>query len=151
MRLLVVMFGALLIFAGPLGGQTGADDPYSIQFVGNNLGNALAFPGGKNGSAVKDFQRLGDGVSIALLKILEERDLRNPKTIEGCLSLIRDSFSYPPIISIKVNRKPKVTMFILDYMRRSVSDAETLADIQETIRFVNHKTASIDRSSTPPE
>src|SRR5690348_2076289 len=139
MRFLAVVFCAFLVCAPPLSGQAGGEDPYSITFVRNNLKNAAAFPGGKISFAVKDFQRLGDGVSIAMLKVLEDEDLKNPKTVQACLSLIRDSFGYPPIISISVNRRPKVTMFLLNYLKQNVSDRQTQRDIQETIEYVGHQ------------
>jgi hypothetical protein len=142
MRFVAAIFCAFLICTAPIPGQADADDPYSITFVQNNFKSAMALPGGKFGSAVKDFQRLGDGVSIAILKILEEQDMKNPKSVEACLSLIRDSFSYPPIISINVNKKPKVTMFLLNYLRQSALDPQIQRDIQQTIEYVQHQASS---------
>jgi hypothetical protein len=142
MRFLAAIFCALLIWTAPLGGQTDAEDPYSIQFVRNNLQNSRVRPVGLWSSAFKDFQRLGDGVSIALLKILEDHDLKDPKTIQACLPLIHDSFSFPPIISMRVNKKPKVTLFLLRHMQQSISDAQTQRDIQETMDYVQRQTSS---------
>jgi hypothetical protein len=113
-----------------------------MTFVRNNLQTTRALHGGLWSSAVKDFQRLGDGVSIALLKILEDQDLKDPKTIQACLSLVHDSFSYPPIISIHINKKPKVTMFLLNYLKQNASDPQTKQDIEKTIQYVDQQAAS---------
>ena len=78
-------------------------------------------------------------MSIALLKIVDEKDLSNTKTVEACLQLIQDSFSYPPIISVGVNREPKVTMFLLNYLERNVSDMQMQRNIQETIQYVKQQ------------
>jgi hypothetical protein len=65
--------------------------------------------------------RLGDSVSIALLRILDEQELVDPKTVQTFLPLIRDSFSYPPIIALQVDKKPKVTLFLLKYLDQTFS------------------------------
>jgi len=143
MRYLILLLCTTLICVGPVGGQIESDDPYSMTFVQTNLRIASATPGLIVGAVVKNWQRLGDGVSIALLKILDEEDFRNPKTVESFLPLIRQSFSYPPIVSVDVNKKPKVTMFLLRHLEQNVSDAQTRRDIQETIQYVEHQTASV--------
>ena len=144
MRFLAAMLALHFIVTVPLRGQTTEDDAYSITFVRNNLQTAVAMPGGRISWAVKGFQRLGDGTSIALLKIVDEKDITDTKIVEGILQVIRDSFSYPPIISLGVNKKPKVTMFLLNYLQRSVSDPQTQRDVQETIEYVKHQTAPAD-------
>jgi hypothetical protein len=141
MRFLAALLALYFIVTVPLRGQTTGDDPYSITFVRNNLQNAIAMPGGHTSWAVKGFQRLGDGTSIALLKIVDEKDMTDTKIVEGILQVIRDSFSYPPIISLGVNKKPKVTMFLLNYLQHNVSDTQTQRDIQEAIEYVKHQTA----------
>ncbi len=151
MRFLAAIFCALLIWTAPLGGQTDTEDPYSIQFVRNNLQTTRALPGGLWSSAFKDFQRLGDGVSIALLKILEDQDLKDHKTVQACLSLIHDSFSYPPIISITVNRKPKVTMFLLNHLKQNATDPQMKQDIEKTIQYVAQQVASPSPQSSSGE
>ena len=141
MRFLAALFCACFTFTVPLAGQTAGDDPYSITFVRNNLQIVTTNPGLRISFAVKNLQRLGDGVSIALLKVLDEKDLTNTKTVEACLQLIHDSFSYPPIISVGVNREPKVTMFLLNYLQRNISDTPMQRDIQETIQYVKQQAA----------
>jgi len=138
---LIVLFCSCLILAVSVGGQTACDDPYSMTFVRNNLQIVTTNPGLRISVVVKNLQRLGDGVAVALLKTLDERDLLNTKTVEACLQLIHDSFSYLPIVSLDVNREPKVTMFLLNHLKRNVSDTQTHRDIEETIQYVKHQTA----------
>jgi hypothetical protein len=94
----------------------------------------------------KQLQRRGDAVSVALLKILDDRDLKEDRTVEAVLDLVRQAFSSPKLISLEEDKKPKVTMFLLKYLQRSISDAKTLQDIEETVRFVNEKTATAGNS-----
>lgn len=141
MRFLALLFAAFLICAAPLSGQREEDDPYELKLVQANLRMKSTNPGLDIPSLVKSLQRLGDGVSIALLKILDEQDLRNPTNVENFLPLIRESFSYPSIISIDVNKKPQVTLFLLAYLQRNVSDPRTRRDIRQTIQYVKQKTA----------
>jgi hypothetical protein len=142
MRFGAPLFFVLSLFATSTGGQSEETDPYSIHFVQSSLRTASANPGVSVSFIQNNLQRLGDSVSIALLKILDEQDLTNPKTVEAFLPLIRQSFSYPDIISPAVNKKPNVTLFLLKYLRRSISDAKTLEDIEETMRFVHERTAT---------
>ena len=93
-------------------------------------------------SVNKHLQRLGDGISIALLKIMEEQNFTDPKTVEASLSLIRLSFSYPQIISLEADKKPKVTLFLLKHLDQNVFDSQTKRDIQETIQYVERQTKS---------
>jgi hypothetical protein len=92
--------------------------------------------------------RKGDQVSIAILKILNEGELTDPHAVERFLPVIRDSFSQPQLISLDIDKKPKVTLFLLNFLQRSVPDPQTRREIAETIRFVNEKT-KIDSSATP--
>jgi hypothetical protein len=146
MRFAKALFLLLSVFATSIGGQSEEADPYSIHFVQSSLRTASANPGVSISFIQNNLQRLGDSVSIALLKILDEQDLTNPKTVEAFLPLIRQSFSYPDIISPAINKKPKVTRFLLKYLQHSISDAKTLQDIKEAVRFVDEKTATASNS-----
>ncbi len=148
MRILSALFCAFFVCA-PLGGQTGEDDAYSMNFVKTTLHIASVMPGAKNSADVKTFQRLGDGVSIALLKILDERDLVDPKTVQTFLPLIRESFSYPPIIALGVNKQPKVTVFLLKYLDQNVFDTQTRREVRDTIQYVEHQVASPGTAVNP--
>lgn len=142
LRVLCRLLLVSVLFAIPLAGQTSLDDPYSLQFVRNNLDTALKMPGASLGSVTKDFQRLGDGVSIALIKILSQTDLKDPRTVRAFLPLIRQSFSYLPIVSVPANREPRVTSLLLEYLRQNVDDAESQREIDTTAQYVVHQSSS---------
>lgn len=139
LRFPVFLLCSFLISA-PLAGQAEVTDPYSIKFVEQNL-HAASTTSGEWAGAGKDFQRLGDGISIALLKILGQQDLTKPEVVKRFLPLIRQSFSYPSIISIQADKDPKVTLFLLGYLENNLSDLGVRQEVRETISFVNQKTA----------
>lgn len=142
MRNCIRIFSVLLICAVPTCGQGQSDDPYELKFVQANLHNASTRSGVDISAIAKNFQRLGDGVSIALIKILDERDLMNPQTVNDFLPLIRQSFSYPSIISIETNKQPKVTLFLLKHLQANMPDVRVRAEVQRTIEFVRQKTST---------
>ncbi len=142
MRYFTVLFFAVLFTAIALSGQTQTDDPYELKLVQADLrrissGSEVDMPG-----VAKNVQRLGDRISVALLKILDERDLTDLRSVKAFLPLIRQAFSYPSIISIDADKNPKVTLFFLGYLQRNVSDRLVRRQIQETIAFVKQKTSS---------
>jgi hypothetical protein len=147
MRILAPLFCVLLAYSALAHGQQEQQDPYAIHLIQGSLKTALSQPGVNTSFVEKQLQRRGDAVSVALLKILDERDMKEDRTVEAVLDLIRQAFSSPQQISLEEDKKPKVTMFLLRYLQRSVSDAKTLQDIGETIRLVDEKTATIRNSS----
>lgn len=148
MRFAAQLLLALSVLASSVGGQSEDPDPYSIHFIESSLRTASANPGVRISFIQNKLQRLGDGVSIALLKILDGRELTDPKTVQAFLPLIRQSFSYPDIISPAVNREPKVTLFLLKYLRLNVTDIQTGRDIEETITFIVQRTGRAPREPT---
>lgn len=139
MRLLILLCASALGLTASFGKQSDEGDPYSLNTVQFEL---RMRSGGKRVThswTQKQLARIGDGVSIALIKILDERDLDNPQIVSDFLPIIRDSFAQPQLISEEVNKKPKVTLVLLRYLRQNVSNAQTQKDIEETIRFVTEK------------
>jgi len=99
-----------VLSAFPLAAQGSPDDPYSITLVMNNLRIAERIPEtglAALGPILSSFQRLGDGASIALLKILDDKEIHDPTTVHAALYLIRQSFSHTPIISLETNKNPE--------------------------------------------
>jgi hypothetical protein len=140
MRLFLLVCCAILAFAGALQGQPDESSAYSISIVKFALqmrsgGQWVIFS-----PTQRSLARLGDGVSIALLKLIEEQDLTSRDTARALLSIIRDAFEQPQLIEIDVDKEPKVTLFLLRYMQLRVSDSEVRRDIQETIDSVKAKT-----------
>lgn len=116
---------AILAFVAISVGQATDEDPYYLRVVKNALamrsGNQIVIQSWSQ----KQLARLGDGVSIALLKILDEQDLANPQTIRAMLPIIRDSFVEPQFIAIEENRNPRITLFLLSCLQRSILDTPT--------------------------
>ena len=139
MRAFVTLCSVLLTFAIPLSVQLDEADPYSINFVQRAL--SLHSQGIYFSVVEKNIPRRGDQISIALLKIFTDDELSNPQTVRTFLPLIQQSFSQPEAISMDIDKKPRVALFLLDYLQRNISDAQTKRDIQETIKFVQEKAA----------
>jgi len=114
-------------------------DPYSTSLVRSELKVRSEEPGVIQSWSQKGLHRLGDRVSIALLKVVDERDLIKPELRRIFLSIIRDSFDQPQLILIGDDKKPKVTFFLLSYLLQNVSDAQSQREIRETMEFVRAK------------
>ncbi|HEV3315345.1 MAG TPA: hypothetical protein VG488_00200 [Candidatus Angelobacter sp.] len=126
----------VLMFVASSGDDTAESDPYSTRVVKFEL--KMRADRGKfiNSATQKQLHRLGDGVSIALIKILGEADLVDPKNIKSFLPMIQDAFAYPDLIARDMDKKPTVTMVLLKYLGQTVTDTETQKEIQETMAFV---------------
>jgi hypothetical protein len=141
MKELALTLSCILCFALTWAtGQSQEADPYSVNLV------QMALKTESQGLGIAKIQtniaRKGDQVSIALLNALNERDLTDPLTVERFLPLIRDSFAQPQFISIDVDRKPKVTLFLLKFLQGNVRDPQVQLDIKATIKFVNEKSTA---------
>jgi hypothetical protein len=110
----------------------------------DNLSKGVVF-----GGDMKTIPRLGDACSIAILKLADRRDLAEPKTVVVVLSIINNAFAHPDRISINLDREPRVTMFLLDYLRETVKESEVQSRIRWTIQFVNQQTGGISVESQP--
>ena len=114
-------------------------DPYSLQTVRMALGNnsiGLIFGGDEN-----HIPRLGDACAIAILKIVGEPNLTDPKTVKAILLTINSAFFSPQRIAIAEDRNPRVTLFLLKYLKQNVRDAELQQDVLKTMKFVETQTA----------
>lgn len=130
--ILVCLVGALLPL--PARGQCEQVDQYSIILVQRAL--KLHQQDISVSFVEKNIPRLGDKVSIALMKIFTDGELSDPKTIESILPLVREAFSQPQFISVDVDRKPSVTLIFLKYLHQTVPDLKAQDDIAQTVRFV---------------
>jgi len=129
----------LLTFAIPLNGQLNEADPYSIDFVHKAL--SLHSQGIYVSFVEKNIPRRGDQISIALLKIFTDVELSTPEIVRSFLLLIQQSFSQPEAISMDIDKKPRVALFLLNYLQRNISDTQTQRHIEETIKFLQEKAA----------
>jgi len=139
MRVFVTLCSVLLTFAIPLNGQLNEADPYSIDFVHKAL--SLHSQGIYFSVVEKNIPRRGDQISIALLKIFTDVELSTPEIVRSFLPLIQQSFSQPEAISMDIDKKPRVALFLLNYLQRNISDTQTQRHIEETIKFLQEKAA----------
>jgi hypothetical protein len=126
----------------PISVQEATEDNYSIPIVINLMKQP---PGFSSGFAEKQFNRLGDRVSIALMKILDNTDFKDPQRVKSILPLIRASFLFPELIKYQEDRNPKVTLFMLQKIESDIEDAKLKSDITELMEFIKEKTASYER------
>jgi len=112
-------------------------DPYSVAVVRSLLSLP---PGTSFGVSEKQNERLGDRAAIATLKLFDEADLTRPETIRKLLPVLRESFSYPQLISIAEDRRPAVTLFLLHYLERNAPDPALKKEITAVEVFIKAKT-----------
>jgi hypothetical protein len=141
MRLMTTTLTVLLLLVGWLNAESNSSDPDSLDAVRVEL---QLNSGGRRVThswSQKRLVLLGDRMSIAIVKILDEQDLKNPGNVSSFLPLIRTSFSNPQFVSIESDKEPKVTFLLLQYLRQNVEDAQVQQEIEQTIEFVREKTA----------
>lgn len=139
-RLALHVLAASLVLVVPVGAQS-VDDPYSLNLVSSEL---KLNRGGRRvirSWSQKRLPLMGDAISVALLKVMDDSDMKNADRIRDILPVIRDSFSRPELIEVEVDKKPKVTIFLLTYLRHNISDSQIQSEIQQTIEFVQTQTA----------
>ena len=112
-------------------------DPSSVAVVRSLLSLP---PGTSFGVSEKQNERLGDRAAIATLKLFDEADLTRPETIRKLLPVLRESFSYPQLISIAEDRRPAVTLFLLHYLERNAPDPALKKEITAVEVFIKAKT-----------
>jgi hypothetical protein len=110
---------------------TPSNEDYSVSLVRN----LMQYPANLgSGFTEKQLNRLGDRISIGLIKALDEKDFKNPAVIKSIMPLISQAFSYPQLISIPEDRNPKVTLFLLKNIEGNISDTE----LKQQITTLSH-------------
>jgi hypothetical protein len=141
--LLLVTLGATAYGQNqPISVQEATEDDYSIPTVTYLMKQPTGLG---SGFAEKQVNRLGDRVSIALLKILDETDFRDSQKVKSILPLIRASFLLPRLIKFQEDRNPKVTLFMLQKIESAIEDAKLKSDITELIEFIKEKTVGYEQ------
>lgn len=96
----------------------------------------------ESGFGSKSKHRLGDKISIALMKIFSENDFRDTQKVKLLLPLIQSCFDYPGLIEVPEDKKPKVTLVFLSYLESLATDSLMKREINETINIVKEKTSA---------
>lgn len=135
------------------------DDPYSVGLVKQALllAEEKVVPFGVWKSVLypvppyrRSIPQLGDGVSVALLKIYDSEDLTKPETAMAALSIVRLAFSSPQSIQLDEDKDPKVTRFLLDFLRdQETANAEVEKDVAVTSAYVKKATDTLGPSANP--
>jgi hypothetical protein len=90
---------------------------------------------------IKAIRRLGDRASDATLKILDQEQLAEPKNATNYLRLVRLAFEDPRWIMNSEDRRPVLTLILLDYLRsKEVSHADLEREIQLVSKYVKCQT-----------
>jgi hypothetical protein len=92
--------------------------------------------GGMESHAELGVQNMGDGASIAVLKIVDPNGLEKPEFVKAYLKMVRTAFSRPELTVCAEDRIPEVTLFLLDYLREKVEDKELEGQIDSTKEYV---------------
>jgi hypothetical protein len=127
-----------------LAGQQPSPDPYSLVAVRGLMDRVSQ--GVTLGIDVKVVTRLGDRCAVAILKIVDQQDLKDPRKATVIVTMIHNSFAYPQNITVDEDKDPRVSLFLLAYLLEKVNDAQLQRQIQQTIEFVKTKT-SVDHST----
>jgi hypothetical protein len=83
------------------------DDPYSLGVVQRSLSDPTSMA---SSFGEKQTNRLGDRVSVAIVKIFSQDDLIKSTTIKKILPIIRAAFDQPKIVAYEKDRRPDVTL-----------------------------------------
>jgi len=95
------------------------NDPYSVEEVKALLKQPSGF---SSGFSEKQIARLGDRVSIALLKIYPEKELKMPENIKRYLPLVVGAFGSRDLITMRDDQNPQVTLMLLKCLESDVTD-----------------------------
>jgi hypothetical protein len=116
----------------------GRDDPYSMRLVQSLLHYPAQLG---SGFTEKQLNRLGDRVSIALVKSLQPEDLKNPQEIRQVLAIIGAAFLAPQLIVVPEDKKPAVTLLLLNYLEATVQDEVLKKEIVDLTSALKERTA----------
>lgn len=121
----------------PTWGSPAEDDPYSMKVVRELLKQPSGF---SSGFSEKQVARMGDRMSIALLKIYRENEVTRPENVRLYLPLIVESFRSRNLISSPEDRKPQVTLVLLGYLEATVTDPTLKKSIRSARAEIENET-----------
>jgi len=124
-------------------------DKYLLDNVRSFLN--LAEEGGMESHAELGVQNMGDGVSIAALKITDPNDLLKPEFAKAYLKMARAAFSRPEITVCAEDKSPQVTLFLLGYLREKVNDRDLQDQIDSVKQFIRDQTKAAAASPAEPK
>jgi len=92
----------------------------------------------------KAFNRSGDIVSVAVVKTLSEDELVTPSNVKAILGILHAAFACPSrCIAVSDNRKPNVTVLLLEHLRSHTSGS-LQSEVDETKEFIVRQSHSAE-------
>lgn len=103
----------LMLLSIPVMSTVTQEESYSVSEVKELLKQP---PGFSSSFSEKQVSRLGDRLSIALMKIYSEAELKDPQNIKRYLPLMIDAFRFPRLIAAS-DREPRVTLVFFNTLK----------------------------------
>lgn len=85
----------------------------------------------------KENRQLGDSAAVGIQKIFGKRNALAPKNIRLYLPIVREAFKDKQMITKLENRRPTVTLKLLNSLKNRVIDPELKESIERTIALVS--------------
>ena len=127
----------LIIAAVPPGQEGEGTDPYSVNLV--RVAVKLGSQRVTVGKVQTHVLRLGDAVSVAVLKAFSPSELADPATVRSILPVIALAFERPDLISRDEDREPRVTEFFLTHLESDANDVALKAEIARVREAIREK------------
>jgi len=120
----------------PSNSRASEADPYSMEQVRVAIRNFRA--GFRVSFSIKGWGllNLGDRAAIAIMKDLSEEEFEDPKTVDACLWVIQEAFSYPDTINLAEDKKPGATMFFLRSLELTSKDPAVVQRVRELRKYI---------------
>jgi hypothetical protein len=121
--------------SGPVPSNSNPDgeDPYAEQ----TIRMAISLPGISVSSIEKLLNRLGDRAAIGIMRVMADQPLTRPDQIKTLLSILRDAFRVPGIVTVDADRQPKATLFLLRSLQNLPISRDLKTEIDQTKAFVS--------------
>jgi hypothetical protein len=145
MRLWSALCAVLLIFSTVIAQKKIEVQKGDTPLVREVKGLLALPPGFSSSFSEKQANRLGDKVSVALLKIYSKEEMENPENIKVFLPVIRSAFLYPNLIPAG-DREPRVTLPLLARLEKNVGNPELKRDIGTLISSIKEQTSKSKRN-----
>lgn len=143
MRVLIGGVALALSLGAAAAQERGADDdPYSTDLVRQLIELARMGPGRSISFLEKRQNRLGDRVSIAILKLHTPMELRDPQNVAAFIPVIRGAFEVPCLICRPADRNPAVTVLLLNSLAAGADDAAVKQKLLEAVSYVERAAAA---------
>jgi hypothetical protein len=136
---ILIIVGFLGIVGQSVSSSGQVDDEQAVRnFLGQLSRRAYESP------AESVVSRLGDAASVALTKIIAG-EKPSTREIDDMLTLTQVAFEAPAIITNEADRKPRTTLFLLQYFESQTADPNLRENISKTRQYVIEQTKKLVR------